>query len=87
MHSRTAVQCEPCVALKTYRCYLPSGLEAEPKVTSESSAILRLGLRLVRRLREEQRPSIEVAAELAASLADGESEPQALEGLLGMLST
>jgi hypothetical protein len=34
-------------------------------------------------LSETEKPSIAVAAELAATLADGESEPQALRGLLG----
>jgi hypothetical protein len=39
----------------------------------------------LRWLGESRRPSIEQAAELAATLADVPSEPQALKGLLGML--
>jgi hypothetical protein len=41
---------------------------------------------LVRWLSEAQRPSIEQAAELAATLADLPSEPSALEGILRTLS-
>jgi hypothetical protein len=40
---------------------------------------------LVRWLEESERPSIERAAELAATLADGQDEPQALQGLSGSL--
>lgn len=39
---------------------------------------------LVRWLSEAQRPSIDVAAELAATLADGKEQPEALRGLLGL---
>jgi hypothetical protein len=41
---------------------------------------------LIRWLSEAQRPTIDVAAELAATLADGATEPQAFAGILGMLS-
>jgi hypothetical protein len=40
---------------------------------------------LVRWLGESQRPSIEQAVELAATLADLPAEPKALDGILGML--
>jgi len=40
---------------------------------------------LVRWLEATQRPTIEQAAELAATLADLPAEPQALDGILGIL--
>ena len=40
---------------------------------------------LVRWLSDAQRPSIEQAAELAATLADLPAEPKALDGILGMI--